>query len=885
MPSQQITLAYHQRNQLFAQQLEKCFAKTNLVFEHLICREGLFSPTYNQILSKEQNKILLLVSDNYLRSEAAMSEGLSTLQNLIKNNQITPLIIDGVDENNKPVVTEFERIGQIIKYMNFWQDNYLELRQEGRKRGEIDDDLEIRTRKVREVSTNVGEYLRYLRDQKPAFIAPVLADKFETFKIFFGITGEVETGFLETAIYQPAENSNGVSNERQKDIPSANSPEMEKKQVVEPSAAASSLSNTKPIIEEVVENESEIPSENKVKESTELPNHPKEIEADLFENTELEQGEIDINLSDIPGIDQIIARNKNQANNFTEEFIAEEPPFPTEINMPAEIEEKENLQDPKPNIEEINIPEPIEEAAKEFNETPAINPVSEPIEMKTNNQKFSIPGFLDDLIETDKEVIKEIKIDEELENVSNLLHEKNYIAAKNKLEQLSNQFPRDARIWSDLGKIAENQKDYILASTQYSRALELDPTLPGLDYKVGLIISNYYPDQTEKALQYFTTAIAKDPTHINALYQKGILLNEKKKNSQDAIPLFKQVLSLAPNHEFANYDLALIYYDLKDRESALDFYTRAFKNNPELQTPENDLAFGFMLDDAPSSANNLEAAQSIKTNVVEKPKLEEKAIQPSVDQTILITGATSGIGKATALEFAKAGYRVILAGRRTDRLEAYSKELKSINANIQFLTFDVRDIKSAQTALNTLEGKFSEINLLINNAGLASGLDFIHEGNLKDWNTMIDTNIKGVLYMTRLLTPHMVKRGSGHIINICSTAGHEVYPKGNVYCATKHAVDALTKGMRMDLHKHGIKVSQVSPAHVEETEFAKVRFHGDEEKAKIYEEFNPLKSSDVAKTIFFIATQPDHVNIQDVLMMGTQQASSLVVDKSGRKYD
>jgi len=148
---------------------------------------------------------------------------------------------------------------------------------------------------------------------------------------------------------------------------------------------------------------------------------------------------------------------------------------------------------------------------------------------------------------------------------------------------------------------------------------------------------------------------------------------------------------------------------------------------------------------------------------------------------------------------------------------------------------------------------------------------------------MLDTNVKGLLYMTRLISPGMVKRGSGHIINICSTAGHEVYPKGNVYCATKHAVDALTKGMRLDLTQYGLKVSQISPGAVEETEFAITRFDGDKNKAKIYEDYNPLTSKDVASTIYFVASQPYHVNIQDVLMMGRQQASSTQIDRSGRE--
>ncbi len=252
----------------------------------------------------------------------------------------------------------------------------------------------------------------------------------------------------------------------------------------------------------------------------------------------------------------------------------------------------------------------------------------------------------------------------------------------------------------------------------------------------------------------------------------------------------------------------------------------------------------------------------------------------------LITGATSGIGKATATIFAKKGYNVIITGRRQEKLDELKSKLKrKYGCKIKTLNFDIRKKGEVKKAINSLNDYWSNIQILVNNAGLAKGLDFIHEGKIEHWDTMIDTNVKGLLYISRMVTPLMVSKKNGHIINICSTAGHEVYAKGGAYCASKHAVDALTKGMRLDLYKHGIRVSQVSPAHVEETEFALNRFDGDQEKSKIYEDFNPLTSKDIAETIYFIASRPIHVNIQDVLIMGTQQANSTNIDRTGRKYD
>jgi NADP-dependent 3-hydroxy acid dehydrogenase YdfG len=254
-----------------------------------------------------------------------------------------------------------------------------------------------------------------------------------------------------------------------------------------------------------------------------------------------------------------------------------------------------------------------------------------------------------------------------------------------------------------------------------------------------------------------------------------------------------------------------------------------------------------------------------------------------MSRKILITGASSGIGKASAELFAKKGFDLIITGRRKAKLNSVALKIrKKYAVEVLELCFDVRDVNAVKKAVASIKGPWKNIDILLNNAGLAKGFDEIHEGDIEDWNTMIDTNLKGLLYMTRFVVPSMVKRKKGHIINVASTAGKEVYPKGNVYCASKHAVEALTKAMRIDLHKYGLRVSQVAPGHVEETEFALVRFDGDKERAKIYEDFKPVTAKDIAKIIYFMASQPKHVNIQDILVMGTQQASNLIIDRSGR---
>lgn len=240
----------------------------------------------------------------------------------------------------------------------------------------------------------------------------------------------------------------------------------------------------------------------------------------------------------------------------------------------------------------------------------------------------------------------------------------------------------------------------------------------------------------------------------------------------------------------------------------------------------------------------------------------------------LITGATSGIGEATA-RLLNASYRLIICGRRQDRLEALAQELDECHT----LSFDVRDREKVEAAIESLPKDWKTIDVLINNAGNAHGLDPIHEGNVEDWDAMIDINVKGLLYVSKIIIPGMVARKKGHIVNISSIAGLEVYPKGNVYCASKHAVDALTKGMRMDLNPFGIKVTSIDPGLVE-TEFSLVRFKGDQEKAgKVYQNYTPLTPLDVAETIEFALSRPPHVMIGDILILPTDQASSTIVNK------
>ncbi|MCB0529410.1 MAG: SDR family NAD(P)-dependent oxidoreductase [Saprospiraceae bacterium] len=405
----------------------------------------------------------------------------------------------------------------------------------------------------------------------------------------------------------------------------------------------------------------------------------------------------------------------------------------------------------------------------------------------------------------------------------------------------------EAKSYELMGDMAAEKGDYLFAKYCWDRAAEIDPAYPGIYRKLGLMTSEHLQDYRETAVHYLSKAL--------------------EQQDDDA------ALHLA---------LAGAMLQNGDAVGAETHYTRAIMLDPSMRTKENEKQFTAPPAAEPVSLEHTEV-QPEEEAVASADPADWPPLPEAETLTVLVTGATSGIGRATAELFARHGHRVILTGRRTERLVLQKTQFEEeYDADVLMLPFDVRDRDAVQAALTTLPEEWQNVDVLINNAGLAKGLAPIHEGDIDHWETMIDTNIKGLLYVTRAIAPGMVARKRGHIINIGSSAGKEVYPNGNVYCATKFAVDALTRAMRLDLFKHDVRVSQVSPGHVEETEFAITRFDGDAERANIYGDFQPLKAGDVAEAIYFLATRPPHVNVQDIWMYAAQQASSTMIDRSGR---
>ncbi len=981
------TLAYCADNALVAKEIDERLSNTGFEFKHVGCPSVLKDQYLGELIPANE-MIILLVSDNLLKSRACMYNALLMIQRLSSEDRIISVIVDGVyrnaDGSTKTVPTSFDRVSHVIQYMNFWQDEYLELR---KKKKSIPEDqaaaFEQQLTVVRNISSEVGEFLRILRSVESYNFEDFAANNY---KVFYYKTGNqikhVEQAVPTEMLHQVAQETAPPETSNQLEVmdePPAtileNIPGMDQLAAVEPPVVAPEISEEELVNkEEIVSTEEALSTHSTIEEKPENPDSQlldklvayREQQQNSPVNPAEDKNSFEDQLNQV--VDEVVAEENNQAPPEQEEELSTEEILQS-IFDEEEEEELAERNDQQPTVssmdeltQEVEGHAPTEDviAPEEHDATPVyltrhkfVSDIEEKIYeassfAEAGNPQKAISILADLVAENPEDTSVRYQYVYLLDTYSD---QQEKVLAE--LQTILSYAPAHIKANWKLANLAEENKDFLAARNYYKNIVRVTDEYPEIYFKLGVITAKHFVGQKEKAARFFKKSLKLDKTNADAHYRYAVLLNEALDHPEKAIKHFKKCLALKQGHHFAHYDLALLYYKVGKYKKAEHHYHLACENNPEFKTEANDLAFAnppndekltkqalneamgkeveinlteehintdalvtmpapapvveTTMEDNLAEVNSAEVEEEIAEEVaeeIESPEVieeeeeteEEEMIELSneavertppaqkLDQVVFITGASSGIGKATSELFAKQGYNLILTGRRKDRLELLKNQLETAHGiQVNILVFDVRDNAAVEKHIADLPEAWKQIDILINNAGLAKGLAPIHEGNLDHWETMIDTNIKGLLYMTRAIAPFMVQRKQGQIINIGSTSGKEVYPNGNVYCATKFAVDALTKSIRLDLHKYNIRVSQVSPGHVEETEFALVRFDGDQERSKIYEDFQPLKSSDVAEVIYFMATRPAHVNIQDVLLMGTQQAGNNHIHRSGRK--
>ena len=890
-----VTLAYHPSAEPEVSQVRDWLREKGYPTSELLCDAQEDGAVASMLLFRKEEPKLLFLNDGFLHSLACQIDMLAAVQQLTEEGELTVVLAKssrhGPGGAQARILTSLSRVSDVIRYMNHWQNAYLKRRRELGATATAAGADELAP--IRAVSQEIGETLRLLRAGKLYTVEELLSGQGQSLSAVVGPAPEAEVLDLPEEVTPEA-----VSQDEEQVAIADADPE-----------------------QEGIDPHGESATESPFQENEEL-------EPDILPETTTTAAVSSVAgaglaLAGAMGIDEDVDVPEVHEGDVEEVHTPDPLPAP----LPESIAEKKPVEPSEEQIQESSSPHEEVEKLPEPSENLPINPVIEQpsaiahtddeptlaelaAKVQKRTRKQNAKQFLALYKAGDFESAKSFGGRALTEDANNdrlryffgvaLLDsggKHNEEEARHHLAQLT-EGRYAAQASYALGTLALQHRNYGSARRHLKLAYKLNRKLDReLSYRLGALVQDEFPERRKEARRYLKRAVRDSKNNTGDAWYRLAQLQIRRGKATKAISSLKTALSFDRDHPFAAYDLALVYLRRERATKAFRYFERAVASNPELDTADNRAAFTpptpemeqekfqAYIRDYDSAGLPQGTQPATEHQLAEVPRASQNEWpKSSKSLTVLITGASSGIGAATAREFARYGHRLILTGRRVEKLREVSAELiADYESQVRLLSFDVTQADETKFLLESLPDEWSTIDVLVNNAGKAKGFDFIHEGSLEHWEEMIDTNIKGLLYMTRLVSPSMVERGRGHIINVCSTAGHEVYPKGAVYCATKHAVSAITEGTRLDLHSHGIRVSQVSPAHVEETEFARVRFDGDKERAaQVYKDFQPLRAHDVARSVYFIASQPSHVNVQDVLLMGTQQANSTTIARTGR---
>ncbi len=795
MNNQHFLVLFHQVNYSLAATLTRDLVHAGFTFS-LVCDDDLAEDeTFADRLQSISQPLLLMVSDNFLKTPACVYQLLTALK--AKNETSIQIIVltEGMtQEGQSPVPTRLDRVGQILQYINYWQDKYLNLRKLQADSSSNTTVTETELKWTRKVAFEIGDLIEYFREHNSYSWEAFSANQFE---LFFRKSGNI-------SLHQTYKDT----------FPYPDDDHVIEERITEEMAKFTNKDN--PLVDAT-------------RDDREIP--------------ELDGNSLNLN-------------NGSYSPTPEKDLLSKLIAYKNGLEM-EEFSESRSTHDEKPASNDRFDDDDFED-----NE----------VDLKPGGEIVLLPTRdavgLRRILQNDPD---NILVRLELATILSQ-DEAAFNETTGHLEEVLRLDPNNAKAFFLLGQLSQDYKELKLAKRYYEKALENDPEYGQAHFALAQLITEEL-GVTEAVVDHLNKARKWLPERSDIWLSYGLALAESE-NPKKAIKVLKKALKLSPENELIKSKLAELYFQTGNRIKAIRYYKEGSSDSLVEDRHEH------------IASESAQITEELATLIESETPTSPAVVKPATILTVLITGATSGIGRATARLFASKGHRLILTGRREDRLSALQAELEQMyHATIFPITFDIRQEAVARQLIKALPIEWSSIDILINNAGLAKGLAPIQEGKVSDWDTMIDTNIKGLLYITRAVTPGMVERNKGHIINICSTAGKETYPNGNVYCATKFAVDALTKSIRQDLVAYNIRVGQVSPGHVEDTEFALNRFDGDKDRASIYNDFNPLKASDVAEAIYYMINQPPHVNIQDIVLTGTQQASSTLIHRNGRIFD